>query len=121
MDIRDLLNAEPTPGLAAQLPQHSTSGPPSQLLSHTPSVPLIDIRPQLVRLMTLLNGNDTIEAPPFIHENLHSVLEYLETRRDSPAADAPLTIPRMPHSSDSESIMPVKRSTNVKINRITTL
>lgn len=121
MDIRDLLNAGPTPGLAAQPSLHSTSGLPSQLLSCTPSAPLIDIRSQLVKLTTFLNGNDAIEAPPFIQENLHSVLGYLETRRDSLSSDAPLTIPRTPHDSDSESIMPVKRSTNVKINRITTL
>ncbi|KAJ7210251.1 hypothetical protein C8J57DRAFT_1257262 [Mycena rebaudengoi] len=63
-----------------------------------------------------------MQQPPFwCIERMDNCIGYLETRRDSLSSDAPLTIPRTPHNSDSESIMPVKRSTNVKINRITTL
>lgn len=123
MDIRDLLNAdsEPTGGRAAEPPQFAAARPPppTPLPSRDHSVLLTDIRPQLLELSAFLSGNDSIEAPPFIQQNLDSVLEYLETRRASPSPTTPVIIPHIPHTSDS--ITAVKRSTNVKINRITTL
>jgi hypothetical protein len=117
--IADLLNTEPSVGLPPQSALLSASDPlPQTRRSGDPSVRLLDIRPQLSRLSAFLNGNEPINAPPFIQENLHSVLEYLEAREDLPSSRALITIPPVPHTPDS---MLVKRSTNVKINRITTL
>lgn len=117
--IADLLNTEKSVGLPPQPALLSASGPlPQTQHLEDPSICLLDIRPQLSRLSAFLSGNDPINAPSSIQENLHSVLEYLEARQGLPSSRALITIPPTPHTPDS---MLVKQLTNVKINRITTL
>ncbi|KAF8214711.1 hypothetical protein K438DRAFT_1749804 [Mycena galopus ATCC 62051] len=120
LSISNLLNAEPRPGRNPGDSPLSSSVPGSvpQLPSNGPSVHPIDIRPQLLRLSSFLNVNNTIEAPPAIQEKRESILEYLEAPQDLPASKNPSITPCIP---DAFNTFAVNRSTNVKINRITTL
>ncbi|KAJ7019408.1 hypothetical protein C8F04DRAFT_335710 [Mycena alexandri] len=92
-------------------------GPP--LLPSGGHPALADIRPQILRLTAFLNGGGTIEATPLIQQNLSSALAYLEeTQQDltSPETSVPpVAIP------PALQCLEVKWSTNIKINRITTL
>jgi hypothetical protein len=114
LEIRDLLNADPTP---------ETSG-----ASHTPTeAPIsarqssalngVDIRPQLLHLAKFLNTSAALHAPRSVQQNLESVLKYLESCPNTHVQEA--IVPVIPDTSESTS--PIKRRTHVAINRITTL
>jgi hypothetical protein len=113
--IQDLLNADSTSDAVAENMQ--ATSPASSRIPPLPPSPhnLVDIRPQLLRLATFMNGTTSFHAPPPVQRGLDSALQYLESL---PGPEIQATLPRNPATDPSP---PLKRSTNVAINRITTL
>ncbi|KAF8182256.1 hypothetical protein K438DRAFT_2166815 [Mycena galopus ATCC 62051] len=114
--IRDLLNAEPAPAT-------SLTSVNSQTISSASPRPhpldFVDIGPQLLRLAKFVNGpGDTPMLTPLsVQQSLNSALEYLESQSGSQRS---ATVPGIPDTSELSDIT-VKRSTNIAINRVTTL
>ncbi|KAF8152888.1 hypothetical protein K438DRAFT_1778353 [Mycena galopus ATCC 62051] len=78
----------------------------------------VDIGPQLLHLAKFVNGpGDTPMLTPLsVQQSLNSALEYLKSQSGSQTR---ATIPEIPDTSEPSVI--IKQSTNVVINRVTTL
>lgn len=110
--IRDLLNTGPT---SATTPVQAAVSQSSR-----PTVSgLFNVRPQLLRLANLLDGaTSALDAPSWVQQHLDSALAYLD-RSELANSTSATSHPDIPDTSDVS--LPFKQSTNVAINRITTL
>jgi hypothetical protein len=113
--IQDLLNADSTSDAAAESMQAVSSASSREPLL-PPSPPhLVDIRPQLLRLATFVNGTTLLHAPLPVQRSLDSALQFLESLPDSEPR------PTLHGTPATDPLSQVKRSTSVAINRVTTL
>ncbi|KAJ7032105.1 hypothetical protein C8F04DRAFT_1185343 [Mycena alexandri] len=94
---------------------------PTQALSG-PRTNLVDVQPQLSRLAQISFGNSEVHAPLSVQQNLCVALEYLENQLPGLDCHRTGSIPDMSHEHHPPAIeIEIKRSTNVVINRQTTL
>ncbi|KAJ6467649.1 hypothetical protein C8R47DRAFT_1303282 [Mycena vitilis] len=115
--ISDLLSTDPTDATEPASSGSQTVLDTSAPLQQPPSNDLVDIRPQLSRLTGFPDSKALV--PRSIQENLDTVLQYLESKQELGRATIPSISSQI--STASDSTIPPKRTTNVAINRITTL
>ncbi|KAJ6506213.1 hypothetical protein C8R47DRAFT_1241345 [Mycena vitilis] len=89
------------------------------LLVHSQPHDLVDIRPQLERLARVSHGKTLDRIPRAVQENLETALGYLESHHDGLSSSSFRPFP--PVTSTFNSATAVKQSTNVAINRVTTV
>ncbi|KAJ7016860.1 hypothetical protein C8F04DRAFT_1340208 [Mycena alexandri] len=110
--IGDLLNTDLPAALGSSERQNQHS-----LASE---LDLVDVQPQLLRLATFCKHNSNFQVPRSIGGHLDAALEYLANRPPNKDVEKMVAL-RADITAEPTAEPSFKRSTNVAINRITTL